>query len=230
LSDAAFGERYGISPTSAGIKRIALGALRTFRSISEQKLIAIKRDLARLSNSVVGRKHGFSPNVAGALRKRFNLPVLFDYDKQINWTRKMLGELGTISDYNYSERYGISRVSIVRKRKLLGIHPYNASSNPIHWTPTMLRVLGTISDDKFSKRFGIGYATVVTKRHNLRIKSVRGRVPTKRSGPFRRRLWTNTMVGELGMAPDPEIARKFGLTRVAVHHKRVRMRIPAFKS
>ena len=83
----------------------------------------------------------------------------------VQWTPEMLVALGTDSDAALAKRWGMSKASVVAKRKELGIAcTSEQQGGAFDWTPEAVALLGTASDAKVAEQLGLSRLTVYNAR------------------------------------------------------------------
>ena len=97
------------------------------------------------------------------------------------WTDEMIALLGTESDTALGDRWGMSRMTVARKRQSLAIAPYDLKQGGFQretlfrWSPENLALLGKEPDATVARRLGISRRAVYLMR--LR----QGLAPAKRA-------------------------------------------------
>jgi len=133
-----------------------------------------------------------------------------------DWSRKNLALLGKLPDERVAEIMGISRKSVMGKRKRLGIESFAVGTQFWHpWTEEEIARLGITTDRELAEQLGIQPMCVTAKRRQLGIESF-----TKASGLKASREWTERELALLGTKTDNEVARELGLAKGIVWKKR----------
>jgi hypothetical protein len=124
--------------------------------------------------------------------------------KKIEWTEEMIKILGTVTDNNFAQRFGLGRRTVAAERKKRGIASFckhNRVKNWTRgtvWTPQMLERLGKSSDREIAEELGLSNRTVGKKRQALGI------APAL--------VWGEEQVALLGVLPDKAVAEVLGTT------------------
>lgn len=140
------------------------------------------------------------------------------------WTDEMLALLGTESDTALGDRWGMSRMTVARKRQSLAIAPYDLKQGGFQrktlfrWSPENLALLGQEPDATVARRLGISRRAVYLTR--LR----QGLAPAKRAP--RVHSLPPEAVPLLGKLRDAELAHRFGIPDDLVYRERKRRGIP----
>jgi len=140
------------------------------------------------------------------------------------WTDEMIALLGTESDTALGDRWGMSRMTVARKRQTLAIAPYDLKQGGFQretlfrWSPENLALLGQEPDATVARRLGISRRAVYLMR--LR----QGLAPAKRAP----RVYSlpPAAVPLLGKLRDAELAHRFGIPDDLVYRERKRRDIP----
>jgi len=123
--------------------------------------------------------------------------------------------LGTMTDQDLAQRLGRSRRAITERRRKLHIPLFRSRRRP--WTQAEEELLGTMPDRRFAQKFKRSVRSVIVHR------AAKG-IPLLHRQKYR---WTPADDKLLGARPDAQIAMLLGISRVAVSHRRQRLRIPA---
>jgi hypothetical protein len=118
--------------------------------------------------------------------------------------------LGTDTDANLAEEFGVSESHVRELRWRHGIEPNYGRRT---WLESEDKLLGKESDIKVAKKLGISHASVRSRRLELRI-------------PAKQRMWTSEMIEELRHHSNEFMARKYGKSLRAVKVKRYKLGIP----
>lgn len=219
VSDVQFANYYGISSSSARIKRIALGIPNCYgeptlapalpdkayamlgvkTDVEISQLLSVSRINVRLARMVLGIEP--PPKVTKSL-----------YD----WDIKSEALLGTESDSNIALRLGIHPGQVRHRREKLGILPF-AYSDKIRWSKDKVAQLGKYRDSVLAQRFRCKVETVTKKRESLNIE--------ENSGSY---VWSRAELDLLGTDSDNKIAKQLGVSSSAVTWKRKELGIAAF--
>lgn len=139
----------------------------------------------------------------------------------------MIALLGTQSDTALGDRWGMSRMTVARKRQSLEIAAYDLRQGGFQretlfrWTPQTLALLGEEPDATLARRLGISRRAV----YKMRLRQ--GREPSERA----QRVYTlpPEAVPLLGELRDAELAHRFGIPDDLVYRERKRRDIPKLK-
>lgn len=131
----------------------------------------------------------------------------------------MIALLGTESDTALGDRWGMSRMTVARKRQSLAIEPYDLKQGGFQretlfrWSPENLALLGQEPN-----------ATVASRRTVYLASLRQGLAPAKRAP----RLYSlpPKAVPLLGKLRDAELAHRFGIPDDLVYRERKRRGIP----
>jgi DNA-binding CsgD family transcriptional regulator len=151
------------------------------------------------------------------------LPVLKRHGPRdvVVWTPDHESLLGTASDRELADFWGVEDSAVYHRRRLLAIPAFGNRGRPQPWTPAMIATLRDHHDRDIAKRFGITAASVAIKRRELRIeKELPHHLAT---------TWTPAMLQELGKRLDGELAHEFGLSIKTVSAKRRELGIPRLR-
>lgn len=97
------------------------------------------------------------------------------------WTDEMIALLGAESDTALGDRWGMSRMTVARKRQTLAIAPYDLKQGGFQretlfrWSPENLALLGQEPDATVARRLGI------SRRAVYLIRLRQGLAPAKRA-------------------------------------------------
>lgn len=143
--------------------------------------------------------------------------------KDINW-ELIDSELGTVSDYKISSKYGIHRNQVRSRRAKLGI--------PVHIKPkpdwdSVLNKLGTVPDDDIAEELGISNTAVYKKRLSLGIPPCGN--PRRLTNTDKKGVDWFSVEHLLGKIPDAEIAAQLGVKSTSVKYQRTKRNIPSFR-
>lgn len=139
----------------------------------------------------------------------------------VDWSRKNLALLGKLPDERVAEIMGISRKSVLGKRKRLGIESFAVGTQFWHpWTEEDIARLGKTTDRELAEQLGIQPMCVTAKRRQMGIESFK-----ETSGLKTSRVWTEREIALMGTKTDVEVARELGISKVTVQKKRVQLGI-----
>jgi hypothetical protein len=94
--------------------------------------------------------------------------------------------------------------------------------NAVSLPRSLIRRLGKVPDNILARQYGIYPGRVRTER-------IRRQIPSARPAPSLI-AWTPAMLTELGTAPDPTVASRWGLSTASINIKRRSLGIPAFRA
>lgn len=144
----------------------------------------------------------------------------------IVWTEEMLSHLGKETDQRLAERYGISNMTVARKRQALEIPVCEWRAAGVKyqklfkWTPEFIAQLGKKPDMQIAQALGVSRQAVYVKRKSLKIAACTER------GPRMNRLHPDALP-LLGTCSDAELADRFGVPADLVYMARRARQIPA---
>lgn len=144
----------------------------------------------------------------------------------IVWTEEMLSLLGKDTDHALAERFGISNMTVARKRNELQIPIYEWRASGVRyqslfkWTPESIARLGKEPDLLIAQSLGISRQAVYIKRKSLKIKAPRQRAPRVNRLPV-------DAIPLLGTCSDSALAARFGIPADVVFQARRSRKIPA---
>ncbi len=136
----------------------------------------------------------------------------------------MLALLGTESDTALGDRWGMSRMTVARKRQSLEIASYDLKRGGFQretlfrWSPENLTLLGKEPDATVARRLGISRRAVYKMRLRQGLPAAK-RAPRVHSLP-------HEAVPLLGKLSDAELAYRFGIPDDLVYRKRKQRDIP----
>jgi hypothetical protein len=116
-----------------------------------------------------------------------------------------------------ARRLGLTQAIVRRKRRELGIPPFEAAPKRIVWTPARIDLLGRRRDTVIARQMGIRAATVLAKRQELGIPPFHDHRPIVR---------TSALKGLLALS-SKEIHEKYGWSSKAIAQLRREYRRPA---
>ena len=130
----------------------------------------------------------------------FNPPPHHQY-QEFPWEPEDIALLGKVSDGELARTLAVSPQVVRRKRRQLGIPPFQPAPQPIEWTPEMIERLGKAPDSQVAEELGIAHQTVARKRWELGIPGTMENRPVEAS---------ERLAGLLHL-PDTEVRRLTGL-------------------
>lgn len=128
-------------------------------------------------------------------------------------------KLGVINDCIIAKEYGVSEISIARRRKLLGIPACKTHSKRFNWEPH-IPLLGQMDDEVVSKLLGISRSAVTLKRNSLGIPPF---VP-----PPKPPIDWDAIAHLFGKIPDVKIGKDYNIPHLEVGKERHRRGIAKF--
>jgi len=155
-------------------------------------------------------------------------PVSAGYNRQaISWTPARDKLLGTMPDTALARRLQTSKQIVGYRRMHLGIACYERPAlpqpsyiaGPHEWKAREDALLGTDYDKVIAARLGVTISQVIRRRWHLAIDAY------KRSD---RIVWTDEMLGYLGVVSDSEYASYYGISPLSTRLKRIALGIPTF--
>jgi hypothetical protein len=167
----------------------------------------------------LARKIGVSLDAVKAERRRRRVEPFRPKIPDVVWTPKMTRWLGADTDNNIADRLGLTEHVVRRKRRIMGIAPFDEGRQRkvVVWTGEKIALLGSDVDRVIAKGLGVSVPTVAIKRTELGIKSFY---------PQRRIRWTRKMAALLGKVTDWKIATQYKISRTSVARERQRRGIP----
>lgn len=232
-SDDEVANLLGLSKTTVSNKRLELG-IDAFAYKSELWRIWTKTELSLLgkhTDKEVARRLKMSTSGVAAKRHLHGITPFHPRAKSktpspnaVKWTRRDLKLLGKIPDKRLSEIMGISRKSVMTKRKKLGIESYALGTQFWHqWTEDEIARLGKSTDKELAKQLGVEPMCVMTKRRQLGINSF-----SKTYGTKKTHIWTKREIAMLGKKTDTMVAHELGIGIGLVRKKRIELGITAY--
>ena len=131
--------------------------------------------------------------------------------KNINWTQTMLNLLGTDTDKNIGNRFGIRKDTVRKKRERLGIPRYTRITNEA------IAFMGKIPDSEIAKLVDMDTASIGAARRKLGIPACP-----------RGRQWDEEEIALLGKYSDTKIGNMLGISHDMVRWARLRYNRPAY--
>lgn len=123
------------------------------RDTIEEKYPDILTFMQTMTNSDLAMKYGISRERVRQLRERFAI-LLPAVPAECSWTPEKIALLGTKPDTHVAKEIGVSYVSVLRKRRSLGISGYKGEGRYSRLEPYM-DLIGKISDRKLSRMTGV---------------------------------------------------------------------------
>lgn len=158
MSDREVSRRFGVGSNTVGRYRL----LHDIPSYNPRDFVIPEGLLERLgasSNYQLAQDFKIPANYIAALRAKGGVPepkvfrTRFEPLEEGIWTDETLALLGTMPDPALADRLGVSRFPVKKKRKELGIAPYQESYPVI--TPEIAAEFGKSSDSIIAKRLGV---------------------------------------------------------------------------
>jgi len=214
LTDVAFVQRYGLSTWMTREKRRALGIVRNPNALRLSP--GRKNLLGRFPDTELGKRWGVSRDAVRIQREKYGIPAC--KSREVQWTKRMIEALGSVSDLELAKRLHICSRTIADKRKALRIpaHP-----KVTQWVPKMLKRLGQEPDKNLARELRISLSTVRDKRNALGISAYHDEYS------FPQVNWTPRMIARLGNVPDAVLVREWGIGINTIRVKRAALGIPA---
>jgi hypothetical protein len=158
-----------------------------------------------------------------ALRRAVALPALKRdrSNRRIIWTPAHEALLGTASDQDLADLWGITDGPVYLRRRMLAIPPFGNRGRAQPWTPAMIAALRDHHDSHIAKRFRLTMTTIAIKRREL---GIRKQLPHHLAV-----VWTPVMLKHLGKRLDGEVARDLGLSPRTISAKRRELGIPRLR-
>lgn len=227
MTDMEVGAEIGLSHASVCIKRQALGippfgvgrpAVAVDTGVADADGTPLHDLLGVVRDEELARRFNLSAYRVRRLRAARGLPP-------VGGARCRSAEIdpddfGKVQDAEIARKVGLSRARVAALRQQRGI-----PACPSGWPAEHVALLGRLTDREVAARTGRTVCAVWSKRHRLGIPAVR--VEQQRP-PSRGRSWTQAEVDLLGTRPDPEVARKIGVSTSAVRRARVDLEVPAY--
>jgi hypothetical protein len=132
----------------------------------------------------------------------------------LEWTPEVLRLLGKVPDRELSQRFGITRAALAKKRQRLGIR---AGERTVPRTRRVIKLLG-LPTSEAARRLGLPPAQIA------RLRKKWGLPPPSRT-EWR---WSPKILARLGKEADTRIARDTGIGFRTVRAKRQTLGIPPF--
>jgi hypothetical protein len=230
-SDQEVADMLGLAKTTVSNKRRELG-IASFAQKAKLWRIWTEDELALLGNHTdieVARR--LKLNVGNVVSKRRSRAIKAFRPRAenknprpnaVNWSRQNLALLGKLTDQRVSEIMKISRKSVMKKRKELGIGSYVEETQFWHtWKDEEIGRLGKFTDKELAKQLGIKPMCVTTKRWQLGIDAF-----AKSFGMKTPHAWTKRELGLLGKKTDSALALELGLGIGVLRRKRIELGIP----
>jgi len=141
--------------------------------------------------------------------------------KKIEITDELKSLMGTMTDKELGEKYGVGRVTIWKHRKRLGIDPYVEQKGFNKELPKeCIEKLGEVSDNKLAEEFGYNRKTLKRRREKMGIDAYEKQ----------KSATSEECINLLGTMPDRELAEKFGVSESTIHRRRKAREIPSYRS
>lgn len=229
-SDQEVAEMLGLAKTTVANKRRSLG-IASFARKTKLWRIWSPEELALLgkhTDKEIARR--LKMREANVTSKRHHLGIApFRPRKEntrprpnaVKWTGQNLALLGKLPDEQVCDLMGVSRKSVMRKRKELGIESYAVGTQFWHqWTEEEIARLGTITDRELAEQLGVQIMCVIMKRNQMGIQSF-----SKSFGIRKSHTWTKRQIALLGKKTDSVLAHELGLGIGVLRKKRIELGI-----
>lgn len=142
--------------------------------------------LGRLSDTEIAERFHISRTSVYNRRRKLNLPrhpqkrrvpppPMGGWNKRI-WKEAELKILGTVPDHKLATLLGISKTTVMNKRRSLGIPSYESQTRIIKWNPKMDNLLGTDYDRAIAEQLNLSLAAISQRRYHLGIPAYQKRL------------------------------------------------------
>lgn len=131
---------------------------------------------------------------------------------QFVWTPEADSLLGKESDLTVATNLGISHMTVMARRRQLGIEAKNPRSPRVEWTQEMDEQLGTDMDHVIAERLGLSENQVMTRRRKLNI----ARKETPRHATTGAKLFIENELMEKISRLEPFLVDRFRKLRVPI--------------
>jgi len=230
MVDQDIAEKLGCTVAAIRNRRHLLEIPRCRNTISAANKVewtpALDALLGTIPDSDLAKMMGCSRASVYTRRRQLGIPRSIQSLTPVNkfvWTSEIDAQIGTIADQQLAEKLGVTRNTVGKRRRLLGIA---AKVEPLTsiWTPELDALFSTTSNMEIARRLGISSTTVQLRRKVLNIAPY---VKTEKgSQDFQ---WTQEKDTLLGTASDTKLAALWGVSRGVVRSRRIQKNIPAYK-
>ncbi len=145
----------------------------------------------------------------------------FRRSARIEWTAKMLEQLGQMADIRFSEKFDIAANSVKLKRLELRIPAYGKDvPDPLPVLPaTVISLLGKLSDTELARRFSL-------RTLDIRMYRVASGIEPAERPRHSKHQWVLAEEQLLGTRCDADVARKLDIPLPQIRHRRKILGIP----
>lgn len=229
-SDQAVAKILGVKKTTVINKRHSLG-IASFQDQSNSWHRWTEEEVAMLGKSMdreVAQRLNIATSCVTDKRRSLGVKAFTSREKSkkprangVVWSRKNLALLGKLPDERVAEIMNISRKSVLKKRKELGLMSFAVGSDRWHqWKKEEIEKLGATTDRALADHLGITAIRVAAKRTQLGIPSFK-----ERTGAKNRRVWSPQELALLGEMTDRTLALQLGISTSVVRKKRIELNI-----
>lgn len=164
----------------------------------------------------VARKIGRSEEAVRRKRKESGIPSKSLY--RFTPTERQKEILGKLPDSYLGRRWGVTRLTILKSRRALGLAACRLPPNSVSGDADAIELLlGEVSDRTISEEFGDKIQTIRNRRNRL----------GKRN---KKKEWSTEEASLLGTDSDTNVGKKIGRSTTSVRTKRIGLKIPAYPS
>ena len=195
------------------------------KKTARKKIVLTKGQIASLGKSsdvFLAKRWGVDPTRLTVLRNKLGIAPFQNCDA-VDWTKQMLNMLGEVPDGRLAREYGISHNVVKLKRIEQGIFPFGKTEmDPVPEFPDeVIELIGKVPDKRIADQYSVSRNAIRLYRTIHKIELAEYIQPTEHE-------WTESQLALLGTMSDGNVARKIGIPREQVHHKRRTLGIAAF--
>jgi hypothetical protein len=174
--------------------------------------------LGKWSDARIHHQFGVSLPMVQRERELRNIPPT-RRKRLIHWTPAMIRQLHDLdmSNSDLGDRFGVGASPVGYKRVELGLRGNSISDHKLRTIKIDLTRLSNHAVARKNKISG-NYAGALRRMFKIPVFVAYHKIIK----------WTRKMIRELGMIPDPEFSRKYGVSRPSIDRKRQSLGIPAF--
>lgn len=178
--------------------------------------------LGKSSDTFLAKRWGVGPASVARARHKLGIEPHTE-NREIDWTKTLLGMLGEVPDGTVAREYGLSAFCVKIKRIQMGILPFGKSEmDPEPELPQeLIDELGNVPDKHLSDQYGVSRSKIRLYRTLHAISLAEYTPPTEHS-------WSEVELALLGTMSDGAVARKIGIPAVQVCHHRRKLGIAPF--
>jgi hypothetical protein len=129
--------------------------------------------LGKIPDSTLSKTYNISDHYIKKARKELGIgQAKRSYTRRITLSKEDETLLGTMSDQQVANKLSITKGTVARRRRELGIPPFAKYTrwNPtINWTPELDALLGTMPDRQLAKQLNVRLHVVFKRRTKLQI-------------------------------------------------------------